>query len=132
MTLLYVEDDSDARELVCSMIARKYPGMKLLAAEDGSAGLKLCQQYQPEIVLTDIRLPGMDGLQLAAEIRLLNPETCIIAITAYSDTDRLLTAIEIGCNHYLLKPVDYRKLFAAIDQCLAMQNQKREVNAQNA
>jgi signal transduction histidine kinase len=131
-TFLYVEDDPDARELVSSMIARKYPGMKLMVAEDGGVGLKLFQQYQPEIVLTDMRMPVMDGLQMAAEIRRLSPEACIVAITAYSDTDHLLTAIEIGFNHYLLKPVDYRKLFATIDQCLAMLSLKREVNAQNA
>ena len=90
------------------------------------------KRNQPEIVLTDIRMPVMDGLQLAAEGRLLNPETCIIAITAHSDTDCLLTAIEIGFNHYILKPVEYRKLFAAIDQCLVVLSLKREVNAQNA
>jgi YesN/AraC family two-component response regulator len=120
MTLLYVEDDSDARELLSSMIARKYPGMKLLAAEDGSAGLELFQQYQPEIVLCDMCMPVMDGLQMVTEIRLLNPETSIIAITAYCETDQLLTAIEIGFNHYLQKPVDYRALFTAIDQCLTV------------
>jgi signal transduction histidine kinase len=132
ITLLYVEDDPDAHELVSSMIARKYPELKLLAAADGCAGLEMFKRNQPEIVLTDIRMPVMDGLQLAAEVRLLNPETCIIAITAHSDTECLLTAIEIGFNHYILKPVEYRKLFAAIDQCLVVLSLKREVNAQNA
>jgi YesN/AraC family two-component response regulator len=100
-TLLYAEDDHDARELVSSMITRKFPELKLLVARDGSTGLELFQEHQPEIVLTDIRMPVMDGLQMAAEIRLLNPETCIIAVTAHSETDHLLTAIEIGFNHYV-------------------------------
>lgn len=131
-TLLYVEDDSDARELVSSMISRKYPELQLLVAADGGAGLELFKEHQPDIVLTDIRMPVIDGLQLSAEIRLLQPETGIIAITAHSDTECLLTAIEIGFNQYILKPVDTRKLFAAIDHCLAMLSLKREVNAQNA
>ncbi|MFH2123366.1 MAG: response regulator, partial [Pseudomonadota bacterium] len=63
------------------------------------------------------RMPVMDGLQMAQAIREINPEIRIIATTAHSDTSYLLEAIEIGIDHYVLKPVDIRKLLTAIEKC---------------
>jgi PAS domain S-box-containing protein len=131
-SLLYVEDEEDVRELVSSMLTKKYPELQLLVAGDGRSGLDMYRERQPEIVITDIRMPVMDGLQMASAIRALNPDTFIIAVTAHSDTDHLVNAIEIGFNHYVLKPVDYRKLFASIDKCRVLHAMKQRVAAQEA
>ena len=129
-SLLYVEDEADVRELVSGMLMKNYPGLRLLVAGDGLCGLELFRESQPEIVLTDIRMPVMDGLQMAAGIRALNPDTFLIAVTAHSDTDQLLHAMDIGFNHFVLKPVDYRKLFAVVDRCRALHAMKQRVMAQ--
>ncbi len=131
-SLLYVEDEADVRELVSGMLKKNYPGLRLFVAGDGRSGLELFTQRQPEIVITDIRMPVMDGLRMASAIRAQNPDTFIIAVTAHSDTDQLLNAIEIGFNHYVLKPVDYRKLFAVIDKCRVLHRLKQQVQAQSA
>jgi len=130
ISLLYVEDEADVRELVSGMLMKKYPGLRLFVAGDGGSGLELFREKRPEIVVTDIRMPIMDGLRMASAIRLLNPDTFIIAVTAHSDADQLVNAIEIGFNHYVLKPVDYRKLFATIDKCRALHAMNRRVKAQ--
>jgi YesN/AraC family two-component response regulator len=64
-------------------------------------------------------MPVMDGIEMAAEIKAVNPGVIIIVISAYSNTEYLLNSIEIGINHYVLKPINFDKLFATIDKCLS-------------
>ena len=118
VSLLYVEDEADARELLAKAITREFPAIRFHVAENGSQGLDLFLREQPVIVLTDISMPVMDGIRMAREIRKIDPEVFIIAVTAHSDTGYLLNAIEVGINHYLLKPVEFRKLFSAIGACI--------------
>lgn len=129
-TLLYVEDEADIRELIGGMLTRNYPGLQLLVAGDGHAGLELFRERQPEIVMTDICMPVMDGLQMASALRSLNPEIFLIAVTAASDADKVMRALEIGFNQYVLKPVDQQKLFAAVDTCRALHAMRRQITAQ--
>ncbi len=130
MSLMFVEDDADAREITRALMARKYRCLNIHAAGDAAAGLLLFRTLQPEIVVTDISMQGMDGLEMAREIRSLNPEAFIVALTAHSDTGYLLDAIEIGINHYILKPIDHRKLFAALDGCIDLIRMRRLLRAQ--
>jgi YesN/AraC family two-component response regulator len=115
LTILYVEDDATTRTEMEQLLKRR--AKKVLTAEDGIIGLELFHRFNPDLVITDIRMPVMDGLQMAHAIRKINPDTRIIATTAYSDTAFLLEAIEIGIDHYVLKPIDLGKLFAAIEKC---------------
>ena len=131
ISLLYVEDEADARQMVRDMIARKYRNLNLQVAENGAAGLDLFRTMQPEIVITDLSMPVMDGIVLSREIRQLNPETFIIAITAHSDTGYLLSAIDIGINHYILKPIVSLKLFKALDTCIEAIRVRRLLKTQN-
>ncbi len=131
ISLMFVEDESDAREITRDLLSRNYRDLNIHVAMDGMAGLALFNAVQPEIVVTDITLPGMNGLAMAREIRRLNPETLLIALTAHSDTDYLLDAIEIGITHYILKPIVYRKLFAALDGCIRDIRMRRQFRAQD-
>lgn len=128
--LLYVEDDEETREQVTDMLAKNYRGLQLLVAGDGRTGLELFRERCPEIVVTAIRMPVMDGLLMASAIRSICPDTFLIAVTAFGDANHLMSAMEIGFNHYLLKPVDYRKLFAAIDSCRRLHAMKRLITSQ--
>jgi PAS domain S-box-containing protein len=131
ISILYVEDEPEAREMVSRVLARKIRTLRLYTAENGDAGLALYREHRPDIVITDINMPVMDGIRMGSEIREINPEAIIIAVTAYSDTSYLLDAIETGINNYVLKPIDYDKLFAAIDKCIETVTLKRRVNEQN-
>jgi len=113
--LLYVEDEPDTREMVGRALADDYPKFSLYIAADGAEGLELFRKHRPEVVVTDIKMPVMDGLRMTGEIKAIDPEIEIIALTAYSDTSFLLSPIEAGFSHYVLKPIDLDKLFAAID-----------------
>ena len=117
-TMLLVEDDPDARDLLRSTLERRYPELTLHVAESGGAGLRLFRELKPEIVMTDIQMPGMNGLAMSQQVRSIAPQTQIIIITAHSDSDLLLDCINIGVNRYLMKPIGNGFLFEAIDDCL--------------
>jgi PAS domain S-box-containing protein len=118
IALLYVEDEADARGMVMRMLAMNYPDLQLYAADNGMSGLQLYRELRPQIVVTDINMPVLDGIRMAREIKALNREAVVVAVTAHSDTSYLLNAIDIGINHYVLKPINYVELFAAIDKIL--------------
>jgi PAS domain S-box-containing protein len=131
VSLLYVEDEGDARDMVCKMLVMNYPKLRLEVADNGAIGLEIYRERLPDIVLTDINMPVMDGIRMSREIRALNPEALIIAVTAHSDTSYLLNAIQIGIHHYVLKPINYDELFGALDTVLEQLMLKRLVGEQN-
>lgn len=114
--LLYVEDEAETKELIVKALEACYPSLKLWTAANGAEGLQLFRDTRPQLVLTDIRMPLMDGIEMAAEIKALDPEVHIIGLTAYNDTRFLSTAADIGFSECILKPVEYRILFASIDK----------------
>ncbi|MBU5613987.1 sensor histidine kinase [Geomonas azotofigens] len=131
ISMLYVEDEADARQMVSRMLAMNYPNLTLYSADNGLQALELYRQRTPEIVMTDINMPVMDGIRMSREIKTINPEVLIIAVTAHSDTSYLLSAIEIGVHHYVLKPLNYQELFAVLDKVLEQIELKRLVSAQH-
>lgn len=131
ISILYVEDERDAREILSSILSRKYPDTQLYQAVNGAQGLELFEKHRPEIVITDISMPLMDGIRMASVIKELNPETIIVAVTAYSDVSYLLNAIEIGINYYVLKPLDYGKFFSILEKSIATTQLERRVRAQS-
>jgi diguanylate cyclase (GGDEF)-like protein/PAS domain S-box-containing protein len=128
--LLYVEDEASARNLLSRIIAKKYPGLKLLVAENGAAGLELFREQRPDIVLADMNMPVMDGIQMAREIKALDAGAVIIAVTAHNDPYYLQNAIEIGIRHYVKKPVVSEDLFAVINKTIEELSIKRLISEQ--
>ena len=128
-TLLYVEDDDSSREATTLFLTRRFPGLDIIVAENGRRGLELFAIHKPEMILTDLLMPEMDGISLSREIRELDKNARIIVLTATSDTDSIIEAIDIGIRHYVLKPVKIEKLVSAIEQCLdsiRLENQLRQ------
>lgn len=101
ISILYVEDSAIIRNSGAEIIRKKTKNVYL--AEDGLIGLDLFKKYQPEIVITDIGMPNMDGLDMSRQIKKINPETKIIITTAHDDSKYLMNSIEIGIDQYLLK-----------------------------
>ena len=118
VALLFAEDEVEARDMLTRMLGLNYPGLKIYLAENGAVGLELFREFRPQLVMTDINMPLMNGIAMARQIRELEPEVTIIAVTAHSDTSYLLSAIEIGIDHYVLKPVNYEELFGVLDRVL--------------
>jgi diguanylate cyclase (GGDEF)-like protein/PAS domain S-box-containing protein len=119
ISMLFVEDEVESRDMLARMLVMNYPGLTLHVAENGISGLELYRRFRPNLVMTDINMPEMNGIAMAREIRAIDPEAVVIAVTAHSDTLYLLNAIEIGIHHYILKPVNYTELFGVIDKLVA-------------
>lgn len=115
ISLLYVEDEAATREQVSRVLASR--GYRLIVAENGEQGLEFFREQSPDIVLTDIMMPRLDGLEMSRAIRELSPEAQIACMTAFSDTSYLIEAIDIGVNQFVLKPVEFQRLFTALDRC---------------
>lgn len=118
ISLLYIEDEASTREQVSRVLAAR--GYRLTVAEDGEQGLELFREQHHDIVLTDIMMPRLNGLEMSRTIRALSPETQIACMTAFSDTSYLIEAIDIGINQFVLKPVEFQRLFTALDRCQEM------------
>ena len=119
ISLLIVDDDKMARDILNLMIAREFPNSSIYFAENGITGLELFKEHTPEIVITDISMPVMDGIQMAGAIRSLKGDTKFIVLTGYSETDYSSEINEFGIKEYILKPIVFKKLFAAIENCIA-------------
>jgi len=115
MTILYVEDEEEVQSALTPIIERR--SKRVVTACNGEEGLKAFQEVQPDIVITDINMPIMDGLEMSRNIKELSHTTPIIITTAYNDTEFLLKAIDVGINQFVLKPMDSRKLFNALLHC---------------
>lgn len=114
--ILVVEDELYARESLVWQI-EKYDTdhlFRILLASNGEEGEKLYRKHHPELVITDIRMPRMDGLQLLARIRQTDEKTKVIILSAYSDFEYARSALSNGASDYLLKPVDD----TALENCL--------------
>lgn len=108
MKILIVEDDFASRELLKISIAKE--GYECIAAEDGEMGLKLFQSYNPDIVISDIRMPRMDGMTLLGEIRKLSKSVIIIIVTGHGNETLALQSLQLGANNYIKKPLDLHDL----------------------
>ena len=128
--VLYVEDDRMARKLLCTMISMRFPGIEVISAENGTQGLQLYQQHRPDIVLTDIRMPEMDGVSMAEEIKHINKDATIIIITAHSETAHMLRGHRTGHQRYVLKPLDKTKLFQTMAEVISSLNMQRQFREQ--
>lgn len=114
--ILYVEDDDIARENGVEYLENYFEN--IYEASDALAALKLYEKHQPDIIITDIQMPKLNGLEFVQRIRQKDSKTQVIIISAFSDRDYLLKAIELKLVKYLIKPVNERNLKEAIDLCL--------------
>jgi len=117
ISLLCVEDDPDSMDIISLMISKKFPGIEILLARNGKIGLDMFKEHLPQIVMTDIKMPVMDGVTMVGEIKALCPETKVIIVAANCNADYLLNDKEI--DRCVAKPLDYKILFAVIDKCIA-------------
>ena len=114
-SLLYVEDEAFIRKIAVSFLKDLF--YEVYEADDGKMALELYKEKKPNIIITDIKMPKMDGLELCKEIRNSDDSTPIIILTAYSHTEYLLKATELNLVKYLIKPVEEEALLEAINSC---------------
>jgi putative nucleotidyltransferase with HDIG domain len=129
LSVLYVEDDALVRSQLSHFLERRVK--QLVVAENGREGLEAFHAGHHDIVITDIKMPEMDGLQMAEKIKADSRDIPIIVITAYSDRDYLIRAIELGVNRYVTKPIDPDALVESIYRAVEVRYQQQEVDRAN-
>lgn len=129
LSVLYVEDDAEVRGQLARFLERRVK--HLVVAENGRLGLESFLAAHYDIVITDIKMPEMDGLEMAARIKAASRDIPIIVITAYSDRDYLLRAIELGVDRYVTKPIDPDALVDAIFRAGEVHYQQQQIDRAN-
>lgn len=119
MRLLYVEDERLIRESVAKQIQKMFP-LEVFTACHGEEGLELFKKYKPEIVLTDIRMPVCDGLEMTRQIRELSQDTIIVIVTAYADFEYARTALQYQVHDFLIKPITIKSVQETVCELIEM------------
>jgi response regulator RpfG family c-di-GMP phosphodiesterase len=116
ISILYVEDDDLVRKEIGFQL--KHYCEKVFLARNGLEGFEAYLKIGPDIVITDIQMPVMDGLTMARKIRALDANARIIVTTSYGKVDYLMELINMGINHCILKPIERDKLDQAMGKCI--------------
>jgi len=130
ITILLVEDETELRHETASFLELYYA--TVIQAGNGSEALQLLRMQKPDLVISDIRMPVMDGLELVTSLRQHAPEIPVIFCTAFTETPYLLKAIELGVAAFIRKPVNTDELLAAIDKATLPLLQRRKINGLTA
>src|SRR5579883_3375806 len=117
--ILIVDDDSSQRRLIEFWLQEE--GYSTVAAADGQAGLQLFEQTSPRLVITDLRMPGIDGLDLLSRIKGVDQNTPVILITAFGTVANAVDAMKLGAADYILKPLNPEELKLSVDRALERQ-----------
>jgi len=112
-TILYVEDDKTTQEIIKEIL--RYSCKEVFIADNGEDGLKLYKEKKPDIVLSDIAMPLMDGLEMSEAIKKLNPNQPIALFTAFSESSFLKKASELDISTYILKPLEEEQFFNSLN-----------------
>lgn len=122
--ILIVDDDKLLQNSLNYVLSEKYD---ILIAGSGEKALQVLEKNCHDLVLLDIRLPGMDGIDTLEKIKKLNGETAVIMITADDDTKTMIKSMKMGAFDYLIKPVDIEELEITIEKTISNLKLKREV-----
>ncbi|MEJ5285053.1 MAG: EAL domain-containing protein [Brevinematales bacterium] len=125
LNLLYVEDDAITREALADYLKKIVK--KVYLADNGANGLKIYKKNNIDIVLTDIKMPVMNGLEMIKEIKKDDYDIPIVVTTAYNEIEYLIDSIELGVNSFLIKPIDTEKLYKVLQRFESIINMRHNV-----
>ncbi|HUF30516.1 MAG TPA: sigma-54 dependent transcriptional regulator [Gemmatimonadaceae bacterium] len=123
-TILAIDDDDSLRRVVEYNLAEE--GYRVITAADGPSGLEAYQREAVDVVLTDIRMPGMEGIELLARLKAMQPELPVIMLTAFGTIDSAVEAMRLGAFDYLTKPFSRDQLRASVRKALEVAELRNE------
>ena len=124
MKILYVEDEQEAREELADVLKRR--AGKLYVADNGAKGLAMAEDYDPDIVVTDLYMPEMSGIEMIRKIRATGKNPAVIVVSAINDVSTILGAIDAGIDKYILKPVNVVELLELLAEQAAQIFERRK------
>jgi len=126
--ILVVDDHAAVRESLAHHLRRD--GHEVREAGNTPEALAIAREWEPDIVLTDIRMPGKDGLHLLGRLQADSPDTDVVMMTAHEDMRTAVTAMKEGAYEYLVKPLDLEELEILLGRC--MRDRKLRLKADHA
>ena len=123
--IVLIDDEADIREVMT--ITLQDAGYQVASAENGSAGLALCRTFAPQIVITDIRMPKIDGLQVLATLKQDLPDLEVIVVTAYGEIDIAIKALQLDASDFITKPINHEALHTALQRARQRYQNRRQL-----
>ncbi len=125
MQALIVDDNETMREAMAQILARL--PISVVQAADGESALAALSERSFDLVVTDYRMPGMNGLQVLKEIKNINPEIDVVIITAYGTIETAVEALKVGARDYITKPADLDELIILANRIAERRQLKRRM-----
>lgn len=123
--IVLIDDEEDIREVL--VIALQDAGYTVQTAADGAAGLQLCKDTSPQIVITDIRMPGIDGLQVLETVKKRNPDIEVMVVTAFGEMDLAIKALQLDASDFITKPISNDALYLALNRARERYNSRKHI-----
>jgi two-component system NtrC family response regulator/two-component system response regulator HydG len=114
--IVVIDDEVNAAQALETLL--REDGYEVAQANDAKAGLALVERQDPDVVLTDLRMPGMDGIELLQRVKEIRPEIMVIVMTAYGTVKTAVKAMKLGAEDYLNKPIDVEELEVILQRVL--------------
>jgi len=123
--IVLIDDEEDIRDVM--MLALKDADYEVVAAPDGETGLRLCEEISPQIVITDVRMPGMDGLQVLETLKTKAPDIEVIVATAFGEMGLAIRALQLDASDFITKPIDNEVLHLALKRAEARYTARKQL-----
>jgi len=117
-TILVVDDEKDFCTLLSDSLSLE--GYRVLTAYNGRRALQMVKKERPDLALLDIKMPGMNGIEVLRGIKRVKKETAVIMLTAFGTLETARRAMKLGAYDYVTKPVDHSLLKSLVKEALAM------------
>jgi two-component system response regulator HydG len=122
--IVVADDEASARSGLATLLRDE--GYEVFVAEDGHRALTVVQETAPDVLVTDLRMPGLDGIELLRKAREIEPDLVVILVTAFADVETAVRAMQEGAEHYLTKPLQIDELVLILGRALERRKLKHE------
>ena len=126
LTLLYAEDEVGIRQNIADSL--RYYVKEVYEAKDGEEAYSIYLEKNPDIILSDIHMPNVNGLDFIKKVREVNRTIPVVMITAYTDKEYLLEAVELHMEKYIVKPIDLDELFEVLNKCIDILDSNKKIS----
>lgn len=124
--ILLIDDEPDIRDIM--QLSLTDAGYEVICAGDGMHGLDLLDSHSPQIIITDIKMPGLSGLGVLERAKILHPETEVIVTTGFADIEKATIALQHDASDFITKPVDDARLHLALDRAIKRYQDKKSLS----
>jgi DNA-binding NtrC family response regulator len=123
--IVIIDDEEDIREVIKITLEDK--GYTVATAQDGEAGILQCEKMSPQIVITDIRMPKMNGIQVLDSLKKKDPDIEVIVVTAFGEMDLAIQALQLDASDFITKPINDEALHLALKRAQHRYTSKKQL-----